>query len=164
VIYEATVAGRTIRVEVRGSDGRYTVTLDGRALEVDLHEAGRDFLSLLIDGRSYEVGLEKRPHGYTVVLDDDVVAVDLADAGSAAVATVRKAAAGPMRIAAPMPGKLVRVLVEPGQEVLGGQGLVVVEAMKMENELRAPRPGRVKDVPVREGQAVETGALLVLLE
>jgi biotin carboxyl carrier protein len=164
MIYDATVEGKTIRVEVRGKEGRYTVSLDGRLLEIDLHEAGRDFLSLLVDGKSYEVGLEKRPHGYSVVLENDVLAVDLADAARGAVATVRKAAAGPIRIAAPMPGKLVRVLVTPGQEVAGGQGLVVVEAMKMENELRAPRSGRVKEVPVREGQAVETGALLVLVE
>jgi biotin carboxyl carrier protein len=164
VIYDATVEGRTIRVEVRGKDGRYTVTLDGRSLEVDLHEAGRDFLSLLIEGRSYEVGLEKRPQGYTVVLENDVLAVDLADAARGAANAVRKTAAGPLRIVAPMPGKLVHVLVAPGQEVVAGQGLVVVEAMKMENELRAARSGRVKEVPVREGQAVETGALLVLVE
>ncbi len=63
-----------------------------------------------------------------------------------------------------MPGKLVRVLVAPGQDVAAGEGLVVVEAMKMENELRAPKAGRVKDVPVREGQAVEAGALLVVVE
>jgi biotin carboxyl carrier protein len=63
-----------------------------------------------------------------------------------------------------MPGKLVRVLVEAGQTVSAGQGLVVVEAMKMENELRAPRAGRVLQVAAREGQTVETGALLVSLE
>src|SRR5262249_26007362 len=64
---------------------------------------------------------------------------------------------------APMPGKLVRVLVAAGDEVVAGQGLVVVEAMKMENELRAPRAGRVKELPAREGQAVEAGGLLRVL-
>ena len=63
-----------------------------------------------------------------------------------------------------MPGRLVRVLVEPGQQVRAGDGLVVVEAMKMENELRSPRAGRIAQVPVREGQAVETAALLVVVE
>jgi biotin carboxyl carrier protein len=63
-----------------------------------------------------------------------------------------------------MPGKVVRVLVGAGDLVAAGAGLVVVEAMKMENELRAPRPGRVLETAVREGQAVETGALLVVLE
>ncbi len=161
MMFEATADGRTMRVEVRGQDGRYTVVLDGRPLEVDARETGPHFLSVLLGGRSYEVGIEKRPGGYTVVLTDDVVAVDLVDASRAAPA---RRVSGPARIAAPMPGKLVRVLVSPGQDVQAGQGLVVVEAMKMENEIRAPRSGRVKDVPAREGQAVETGALLVVVE
>ncbi len=161
MIFAAAAGGRTIRVEVRGQDGRYTVVLDGRPLEVDARETGRHFLSILVGGRSYEAGIEKRPGGYTVVLTDDVVAVDLVEA--ARVAPARKVS-GPARIAAPMPGKLVRVLVSPGQDVQAGQGLVVVEAMKMENEIKAPRAGRVKDVPAREGQAVDAGALLVVVE
>lgn len=164
MIFDATVDGRRMRVEVRGKDGRYEVSLDGRRLGVDLSEAGRSFLSLIIEGRSYEVGLEKRPGGYTVVLEDDVVAVDLADAARASPEAPREAQGGPARITAPMPGKLVRVLVAPGQEVAAGQGLVVVEAMKMENEMRSPRAGRVKQLPVREGQAVETGAVLAVVE
>ena len=63
-----------------------------------------------------------------------------------------------------MPGKLVRLLVAAGQEVAAGQGLLVMEAMKMENELKAPRAGRVRDIHVAERQAVETGALLLVLE
>jgi biotin carboxyl carrier protein len=164
MILDAAVDGRTIRVEVRGGDGRYTVRLDGRELEVDLQETGRDFVSLLIGNRSYEVGLQRRPGGYTVVFDDDVLAVNLADAARGAGPAAARASGGPARVSAPMPGKLVRVLVEAGQEVKAGQGLVVMEAMKMENELRAPRDGRVREVPAREGQAVEAGALLVVVE
>jgi biotin carboxyl carrier protein len=63
-----------------------------------------------------------------------------------------------------MPGKIVRLLVTLGQDVAAGQGLVVMEAMKMENELKAPRAGRVKELPVREGQAVETGAFIAMVE
>ena len=152
-----------MRVEVRGKDGGYRVLLDGTPLEVDLRETSGHFVSLLIGGKSYEAGLEKRAGGYNVVLADDVVSVDLAEGTKGAPPPPRKAT-GPSRIAAPMPGKLVRVLVAPGQDVAAGDGLVVVEAMKMENELRAPRAGRVLQVPVREGQAVEAGALLVVVE
>jgi biotin carboxyl carrier protein len=74
------------------------------------------------------------------------------------------AAAGPQRVTAPMPGKVVKVLVSPGDEVEARQGLVVIEAMKMENELRAPRAGRVREVHVKEGAPVESGRLLVVLE
>jgi biotin carboxyl carrier protein len=163
MMFEAAVDGRTLRVEVRGKGGRYTVILDDRPLDVDLEETGRHFLSLLIEGRSYEVGLLATPRGYTVVLDGEVLDVELSDAGRGALPRAR-AETGQVRVTAPMPGKLVRVLVEAGQAVEAGQGLVVVEAMKMENELRATRAGRVKELPVREGQAVETGALLVVVE
>ena len=165
MIFDAAVDGRSIRVEVRGQDGRYQVSLDGRILEVDCQQTGSHFLSLLIDGRSYEVGLEKRSTGYTVVLEDDVLFVELvANATRTMGGAPRGAAGGPARVAAPMPGKLVKVLVEPGQEVASGQGLVVVEAMKMENELRSPRAGRVRELPMREGQTVETGAILAVVE
>ena len=71
---------------------------------------------------------------------------------------------GPQRIVSPMPGKVVRVLVKAGDEVKARQGLVVVEAMKMENELRAARNGRVREVAVTEGQSVDAGAVLMVVE
>src|SRR5260221_10137955 len=141
MIFDATVDGQTIRVEVRGKDGRHTVVLDGHPLAVDARETGRHFLSLLMDGRSYEAGIEKRPGGYTIVLDDDAVTVDLAEAAQGAVAPVKKAG-GPARIVAPMPGKLVRVLVTPGQAVEAGGGLGGVEALKTGDEVNAPPGGR----------------------
>jgi biotin carboxyl carrier protein len=152
-----------MRVEVRGKDGRYFVTIDGTPLEVDVAGAGPHFASLLIDGRSHEVGLEKRPGGYAVHFPDDTVAVDLADAAPGTVGRPKRDD-GPARLAAPMPGRVVRVLVSEGTPVESGQGLVVVEAMKMENELRAPRKGRVRQIAVHEGQAVDAGALLVVVD
>ena len=83
---------------------------------------------------------------------------------SAKGGTLSVGAAGPQRVIAPMPGKIVRVLVKAGDEVKARQGLVVVEAMKMENELRATRDGRVKDVHVAEGALVESGRLLLVIE
>jgi biotin carboxyl carrier protein len=71
---------------------------------------------------------------------------------------------GPQRLVAPMPGKIVKVLVKPGDAVQPRQGLVVVEAMKMENELRAARAGTVRDIFVREGQSVDAGTPLAVVE
>ncbi len=159
---DASVDGRTIRVEVRATDDGYTVTLDGKALEVDVVETGNHFASLIVDGASYEVGLEKRPDGYRVHLPDATVAVALADPAVTAAGPPRRST-GPTRLTAPMPGRVVRVLTEPGRDVEPGEGLVVIEAMKMENELKAPRRGRVDEVAVREGQAVEAGALLLVV-
>jgi len=163
VLFDATVEGRVLRVEVTGQDGTYSVQLDGRTLTVDWH-AGADFSSLIVDGRSLEVGLLPREAGYTVLLADETFDVELAEGGLAEASARDPASGGPLRFNAPMPGKIVRVLIEAGQEVSAGQGLIVMEAMKMENELRSPRAGRVRELSVREGQAVETGTLLLVVE
>jgi biotin carboxyl carrier protein len=163
VIVDATAGGRTARVEVEGGGGRYRVTVDGQVLTIDHRRLGPHDRSLLLDGRSHDVTLARREDVYTVVLGGRALEVQLAEvAGDAVVARAR--ASGPVRLTAPMPGKLVRLLVAVGQEVAAGQGLLVMEAMKMENELKAPRAGRVRDLHVAERQAVETGALLLVLE
>jgi biotin carboxyl carrier protein len=161
VILTATVAGRSHRVEVRAVDGRYVALIDDRCLEVDCLESAGGFASLLVGGRSHDALVTRRPWGYTVALrggSHDVLLADPAPAAS------RAPTGGSARVVAPMPGKVVRVLVERGQTVAAAQGLVVVEAMKMENELKAPRGGTVIEVHAREGQAVDGGALLVVLE
>jgi biotin carboxyl carrier protein len=163
VRFDATVGERTIRVEVRRENDHYAVTLDGTPLDVDLVESGDHFASLIVDGLSHEVGLERRPDGYRVHLPAATVAVVLAEASRDGARPLRRSD-GPARLAAPMPGRVVRVLVEAGREVDAGEGLVVIEAMKMENELKAPRKGRVGEVAVREGQAVDAGALLVVVD
>jgi biotin carboxyl carrier protein len=160
----ATVAGRTLQVEVRGERPRYTVTVDGRALDVDLVPTSSGFASLVVDGASHEVGLLAGEGRCAVLVQGRVLDVELQEAGATGAVMPRPAAGGAARVTAPMPGRLVKVLVEAGQEVSEGQGLVVMEAMKMENELRAPRSGRVKELHARERQAVESGALLVVLE
>jgi biotin carboxyl carrier protein len=164
VIFDASVDGRELRVEVKRANGRFAVTLGDQRLEVDFVPADEHFASLLVAGKSYEVAFEPRAGGYAVFLPGDVLEVQLQDASRAVRAPARKASHGPARVHAPMPGKIVRVLVAVGDTVASGQGLLVMEAMKMENELRAARAGRVRELKVAEGQAVDTGALLVVLE
>jgi biotin carboxyl carrier protein len=163
VILDATVDGRTVRVEVQaGRGGRYTVSLDGAPLEVEVAGATGSLESLLVGGESHEVGLEARPGGFTVLLPGETVAVDLAPAARGVSAPLLRAH-GEARLTSPMPGRVIRVLSAAGDGVAAGQGLVVIEAMKMENEIRAPRAGRVLEMVVREGQAVEAGALLAVV-
>jgi biotin carboxyl carrier protein len=161
VLFEARVDGRAVRVEVKPRGDGFSVTLDGRALSVDAVVLGR-MTSLLVDGHSHDVAVEPEAAGLRVHFNGQSVLVELADAARDAGAPSRRAS-GAARLVAPMPGRVVRVLVAEGAVVEAGQGLVVVEAMKMENELRAPRAGRVEQVAVREGQAVETGALLLVI-
>ena len=164
--FEATVAGQRVSVEVRRGEHGYLVVLDGRPLAVDVRRGAgaHGTMSLIVDGCAQAAVLERRGEAYTVHLREGAFDVDLAEAARAGGAPLRRAAAGPLRVTAPMPGRVVRVLVEPGQQVEAGHGLVVMEAMKMEHELRAARAGRVAEVHARERQAVETGALLVVLD
>jgi biotin carboxyl carrier protein len=102
----------------------------------------------------------------TVTLDNVSVPLKMSSARAklAAAAATRPKDTGPTPVRSPMPGKVVKVLVKVGEEVKSGQGVVVVEAMKMENELKAPRDGKVKQISAEEGRAVESGQTLVLIE
>ena len=166
-------AGRRRAVEVIRIGDRYLVSIDGRDVEVDVKDIDGT-LSLLIGTRSYDVSVGQGTNGITVVHVDGVpVEVAVApprpvSAGlSRAPSTALGAGAGagaPQRVTAPMPGKIVKVLVKPGDRVEPRQGLVVVEAMKMENELRARAEGTVADVRAVEGTTVEAGAILIVIE
>jgi biotin carboxyl carrier protein len=163
VILEARVGGRSLRVEVHEKDARYAVSLDGRILDVDAVGGREGALHLLIDGEGHEAILGSRGNVHSIRLREGTFLVEIVDPESGPEGT--RPSTGPTSVTAPMPGRLVRVLVSSaGEGVRAGQGLVVMEAMKMENELRAPRDGRILEIHAREGQAVETGELLVVLE
>jgi biotin carboxyl carrier protein len=117
-------------------------------------------------GNSYEFAIERQARGRQIVrVDGQVVPVTLLapGRGRAGSGTAAAKAAGPIEIVSPMPGRIVKVLVKTGDAVVARQGLVVVEAMKMENELRAPRAGTVAEVRVREGAPVEANVVLVVM-
>ena len=173
MILQVEVNGRTriVSVEpVAPGSGRFRVTIDGRTREVDARSVDAWTLSLIVldaGGASHEVGL----------VDSGVpgeLIVQTREGPWRAVVKGRKAprdrsagSAGPsgeQRVVAPMPGKVVRVLVAQGAAVQARQGLVVVEAMKMENELTSPMDGRVKAIAVEEGMSVKAGRLLVVIE
>jgi biotin carboxyl carrier protein len=116
-------------------------------------------------GASHEIAIEPQRQGRLLVhVDGQAVPVTVLAPGKRRSASDGAAStAGPAAIVAPMPGRIVKVLVAPGDIVTAGQGLVVVEAMKMENELRAPRGGTVAEVRVREGVPVDANAVLVVI-
>ncbi len=172
--FDIEVNGRVHPVSVERDGGRYRVSIDGRTHAVDLARVDRSTLSLIfIDGASasHEVAIARRlePGEIEVHLRAGVVYARLdgktrARRRRSAGIDPFSAADGEQEIVAPMPGKVVRVLVAPGDQVTARQGLVVVEAMKMENELRSPKDGRVKDVRVQQGMSVEAGRVLVIVE
>jgi len=159
---------RWIDVEAAGN-GKFNVSIDGRAMVVDARRLEDGVWSLLIDGRAFEVDLDGGVPDVKLQVNGEPVQVKLLDERTrriqevAATVATRPGRSGPAEILAPMPGRVVKLLAKVGDVVKGGAGLVVVEAMKMENEMKSPRDGSVTEVKVKEGQAVEAGQILVVL-
>lgn len=167
--FEIDINGRTRTVAVeRTAGGAYRVSLDGETHEVDAARVGVWGLSLLHreTGRSRDVQVTpgSTPGECLVTLSGRIVAATVNGRRSRRAGAEGGGTDGEQAIAAPMPGRVVRVLVAPGDEVTARQGVVVVEAMKMENELRSPKAGRVKDVSVKAGDSVEAGRVLLVVE
>ena len=157
-------AGRQLLdVTIERRNGTYSVEIDGVQYEVDSHKLEADFYSILTGGRSYEVSVEITRDGYRVRHGAAEQLVTLSDPGRQARVDLA-ASQGSAAVVSAMPGKVVRVLVNEGDTVEAGQGVIVVEAMKMENEITAPRPGRVSSIAVQPDQTVESGAELLVIE
>ena len=161
--FTAQVGEKLHEVLVERVEATYRVVIDGQEHVVDARKLEADFYSILYEGKSYEVSVEAAGSKYFVRHGAHEQLVRLADASRGGRDELSKRG-GPEEITSFMPGRVVRVLVAPGDAVHAGQGLVVVEAMKMENEISASRAGRVRSVPVTPGQNVESGATLVVLE
>jgi biotin carboxyl carrier protein len=161
--------GRTVSIE-RDGPAHYRVTVDGVAAVVDAQRTGESGVTMLFPDQSHAgVTIQFAPGQAAGEMlaylagRNLAVSVNGRRTGRAAADT-GSGAHGEQRVVAPMPGRVVRVLVAPGDEVERRQAVVVVEAMKMENELRSPKAGRVKDVAVTPGTSVEAGRVLVVIE
>ena len=164
--YVVEIAGERVVVELDGD----TVTVNGESVRASLAEVEGTPVRLVTIGDEVHRVLAHRTGSrgqYSLSVDGHRFAVEALDERTRAIrdlSAASAAASGPAPLLAPMPGLIVRVAVEPGDEVRAGQPLVVMEAMKMENELRSPAAGRVRSVAARVGAAVEKGTLLVELE
>ena len=170
--YEVDIDGRLHRVTVLKTDGRFEVTVDGRRRLVDAARLDAHAWSLLLaqEGQggaaSHEVRIGPVPRSGRLAVQVGSTMLTASLNGRhrwGRKDTSGPPGEGPQRVLAPMSGKVVRVLVKAGEAVRARQPLVVVEAMKMENELRAAHDGTVADVKVRDGQSVDAGALLVVI-
>ncbi|MFN0181460.1 MAG: biotin/lipoyl-containing protein [Gemmatimonadales bacterium] len=160
--YVVTIAGEAIDVEV---DGERVTVAGVEHNAVLLNVAGTPVRNLLLDGASWLVPMEAAGRGkWLVQRRGERYEVEVVDERTRYIQSLvgeGKGPAGPTTLKAPMPGLVVKIHVVPGQEVVAGIGVVVLEAMKMENELKAPGPAVVDQVLVTPGQAVEKGAPLV---
>ena len=158
------IGGKKRHVELTQAGERPVWTIDGRRLEADAIAVSSGVYSILINGKSFEVRIERlgtelrvttRGREFTIVISDE--REWRRKRGSAVEAEGRQ------QVLAPMPGKIVRVLVKTGDTVRAGQGLLVVEAMKMQNEIRAPKSGTIDRVAVVEGQTVNAGEVVAIV-
>lgn len=165
MVYDVIVGGKPHRLELEKVDAGWECRLDGKEVHVDAVLPRRDVLSLLVDGRAYEVKREQTATDLHMWVGSTRFAVELRDPRSL---RARKGAVldekGPRKILAPMPGRVVRVLVAEQAEVEAGQGIVVVEAMKMQNEIKSPKKGTVKKIAAMAGAAVNAGDVLAIVE
>ncbi len=165
MIYEVTIGEKSHRVELTHNDTGWHCKLDGRPVPLDVVTTQEGVLSILLDGKSYELKQESTAAGTNIVVGHQRFAAAVRDPRSLRSRRRTDAGAhGVKKISAPMPGKVVRILAPIGAEVEVGQGVIVIEAMKMQNELKSPKKGTVKKLNVSEGTAVEAGQNLAEVE
>ena len=163
----ASIADEVIDVEVRREGERVIGVVDGRRYELSLQQTARSYV-LCSDGAIFDCRVDGQPgSGKTVdvFVGTELFAVMFTDPKRLRVSTEATGHADEAaRIVAPMPGKIVRVLVEVGAQIEAGAGIVVVEAMKMQNEMKSPKAGTVSEVNVEVGATVNGGDVLAVIE
>src|SRR5271170_1551509 len=155
MLYDVAIDGKNYRLDLNRADGGWSCRLDGRGVEVNAVLVRPDVLSLRIGSLANDLYLWVGSTRFTV---------EVRDPRSLRGRTRVGDDQGPKRVVAPMPGKVVRLLVGEGDEVESGRGVAVVEAMKMQNEIKSPKRGTVQKILVNEGAAVNAGDVLVIVE
>ena len=166
--YFTKVSGRELQVEVVESDGGLSLIVNGKPHHAELDRIGSDNLfSLIIDNRSHQLFFEEADNGHWVSVDGHKFFVELEDEKTRFIRGLIKSGAKPQgltAIKAPMPGLIIKLFVKENQPVKKGDGLVIIEAMKMENEIRANGDSTVKKILLNEGDSVDKGAVLIIMK
>jgi biotin carboxyl carrier protein len=172
MLYDVTIDGRSYRLALERAQDRWSCRLDGREVAVDAVLARPDVLSLRIGNQAYEIKSEHvsghrdgdRNHDWYVWVGSVRFACAVRDPRALRSRTGAADDHGPRKLTAPMPGKVVRVLVREGDAVEAGAGVLVVEAMKMQNEIKSPKRGTIQKMLAAEGVAVNAGDVLAIVE
>jgi biotin carboxyl carrier protein len=163
--YTATVDGTDHEVEIEELNGHtYRVSFAGSAFDVDMCKVGDSSFSVFVGNRSFDLEVSRDGEEIIVASRRGASRVTLVDKRARAASSGRRQQLGRAEVRAMMPGRVVDVLVAVGDEVQADQGILIVEAMKMENEIRTPKAGKVIEVKATIGQTVEKGALLLVIE
>ena len=165
MLYDIRINGQNYRLELERSEGRWRCRLDGEEVQLDAVLARPDVLSILTGGKAYEIKRERTATDTHLWVGSARYAAELRDPRSL---RSRRAGIGddkgPRKLVASMPGKVVRVLLQEKAAVQAGQGVLVVEAMKMQNEIKSPKKGIVQRIVASEGTTVNAGDVLAIVE
>jgi len=165
MLYEILIDGKTHKLDLTRDGENWLCRVDGDAIEANALVTRPDVLSIVIAGRAYEVKRERTPSDTHLWVKNSRFAVEVRDPRSLRSRRAKAGSTeGPQKIAAPMPGKIVRIVAPAGAAVEVGQGIIVVEAMKMQNEMKSPKAGTVKQILVNEGATVNAGDILAIIE
>ncbi len=163
--YEILIDGKSSKLELHHTESGFRCVLDGRVVPVDAEMASPDIMSLLIEGRSFEIKRENVNGEVFLWVGNVRYTAEVRDPRARRSSEGSNSdAAGPKKLKAPMPGKVVRIMVVVGDAVEAGQGVIVIEAMKMQNELKSPKKGVIKSIVAREGGTVNSGDALLVVE
>lgn len=164
--YDVIINGNTHRVELTKGEKTWLCKVDNTMMEVDAAFTARDVVSILLSGKAYEIKRERALSGEThMIVGSARYSSEVRDPRSLKTRRSQAGAGeGPQKLMAPMPGKVVRILVSEKDEVEAGQGVIVVEAMKMQNELKSPKKGVVSKVIAAEGTTVNAGDPLMVID
>jgi biotin carboxyl carrier protein len=162
--YIANVEGRQVEIDFQTHGDAIEATIDGRTYVVEATAVEDGVYWFNLGNRSVEVAVTPAGDLYNVAIGGQQIDVEIMDTRAALKKAAQHGQAGVVELKAPMPGKIVKVLVAEGAEVSANQGILVMEAMKMQNEIKAPKKGIVKKIAVREGLAVNSGDLLAAVE
>lgn len=163
---ELEIDGQLIEGEFTLSGGAARLTFGGATREAQVSEPEPGMFTIIINDRVYRCALEESPSGAVeVIVNGKRIPVAARDKKHLRGQTARDAgASGQVKLSSPMPGKVVRVLLSAGDEVAAHQGVLIVEAMKMQNEVQSPKAGKIAEIKVAEGQTVNAGEALAIIE
>lgn len=165
--YIAFHNNKEYRIDIKQiNDSKFEVELDKKKIEVDLIHSEHSLYSLIIEGRSYEVNIDGVNGNCSIHIDGIHYLINVINEKKKAKIRVSGLddVAGKLEVKSSMPGKVIKILVEQGENIEEGQGLVVLEAMKMENEISSPKKGKITSIIVKEGETVKGDVKLLTIE
>jgi biotin carboxyl carrier protein len=163
--YTAIVDGKNLEIELTRMKSKTVLAqIDGHKYTLDIDQVEPGVFWVVWNNRSIEISICPNSEGYAVAAGRERAHVEIIDSRDLLRRAAHQAHDGVVELRAPMPGKIVRVLAHEGSEVDVNQGLLVIEAMKMQNEVKSPKKGVVRKIEVKESAAVNAGDLLVIVE